>query len=186
MDLFLVRHTSVNVPKGLCYGQLDVLLNESFKYEAQEVAGVLSSFNFIQVYSSPLSRCIRLANFCGYENIIYSPNLLELNFGDWEGKLWDDIQGEEAKAWFTNWVDTKAPNGESFQDLITRVSIFIQSLPQKDGKILIFTHAGVINAFRVLLEYVDKHNVFSETPTYGSITQITYDTPHELELNLYD
>ena len=35
MNVYLVRHTSVNVPRGTCYGNTDVPLTDSFENEAQ-------------------------------------------------------------------------------------------------------------------------------------------------------
>ena len=37
MDVFLIRHTSVDVPKGFCYGATDVALSDSFAIEADVV-----------------------------------------------------------------------------------------------------------------------------------------------------
>ena len=34
MNIYLIRHTSVDVPKGLCYGQSDVPLRPTFEKEA--------------------------------------------------------------------------------------------------------------------------------------------------------
>ena len=33
MNIYLIRHTSVDVPKGLCYGQSDVPLRPTFEAE---------------------------------------------------------------------------------------------------------------------------------------------------------
>lgn len=37
MKMTLVRHTSVDVPKGVCYGQSDVGLRATFAEEAERV-----------------------------------------------------------------------------------------------------------------------------------------------------
>ena len=34
MEIVLIRHTSVDVPPGVCYGQTDVPLKPSFEQEA--------------------------------------------------------------------------------------------------------------------------------------------------------
>ena len=38
MKLTFIRHTSVDVPKGTCYGQTDVPLRDTFLQEAAEVS----------------------------------------------------------------------------------------------------------------------------------------------------
>jgi alpha-ribazole phosphatase len=37
MDIYLIRHTSVDVPKGLCYGQSNVSLTKTFEEEAKVI-----------------------------------------------------------------------------------------------------------------------------------------------------
>lgn len=47
MEVILIRHTSVDVPPGVCYGQTDVPLKPTFEQEAaitQENLKKLSSF----------------------------------------------------------------------------------------------------------------------------------------------
>ena len=35
MEVVLIRHTSVDVPKGTCYGQTDVPVRDTFEQEAE-------------------------------------------------------------------------------------------------------------------------------------------------------
>ena len=37
MEIYLIRHTSVDVPAGYAYGQTDVPLKPTFEEEAEEV-----------------------------------------------------------------------------------------------------------------------------------------------------
>ena len=85
MEVILVRHTSVDVPPGTCYGQTDVALRSTFSEEAEAVYRRLAGYApFDRVYTSPLSRCIRLAEYGGYADAVRDSRLLELNFGAWE------------------------------------------------------------------------------------------------------
>ena len=68
MTITLIRHTSVNVPSGICYGQSDVDVSGNFEFEAPIVKDKLASNRFDAVYSSPLQRCEKLASYCGFEN----------------------------------------------------------------------------------------------------------------------
>ncbi len=67
MNIYLIRHTSVDVPKGLCYGQSDVPLRPTFEIEAAVTKAKIESIHFDMAYTSPLSRCTRLAQYCGFE-----------------------------------------------------------------------------------------------------------------------
>ncbi|WP_373835828.1 histidine phosphatase family protein, partial [Bacteroides heparinolyticus] len=85
MEIILIRHTSVDVPPGVCYGQTDVPLKATFKEEASVTAENLKEyFPFEHVYTSPLTRCVRLASFCGYPDAEHDNRLMEINFGSWE------------------------------------------------------------------------------------------------------
>ena len=94
MDVFLIRHTSVDVPAGTCYGHTDVALRPTFPEEAARVKQQLDTYTFDAVYTSPLSRCTRLATYCGYPDALRDDRLKELNMGAWEMQPFDAITAE--------------------------------------------------------------------------------------------
>ena len=95
MNLFAIRHTSVAVEPGICYGQTDVPVADSFIVEKEKLAAQLYNVEFDKIYSSPLSRCKLLAeNLFQKEQIVFDERLKELNFGDWELKTWDAIYSD--------------------------------------------------------------------------------------------
>ena len=55
MVVYLIRHTSVDVPQGVCYGQTDVPLNPTFEEEAAQTSARLKGLQFDKVYMSPLT-----------------------------------------------------------------------------------------------------------------------------------
>ena len=115
MEIILIRHTSVDVPKGTCYGQTDVPLKPTFEQEAAVTLEKLNAYApFDQVYTSPLSRCTRLATYCGFPEAIHDPRLLELNFGEWEMQNFNDIKDSRLQEWFDDYLNVPATNGESF------------------------------------------------------------------------
>ena len=86
MEVIFIRHTSVDVPPGVCYGQTDVPLRNSFEQEAAVTSGNLKSYrpkgrDFDYVYTSPLSRCVRLATYCGYPDAERDNRIVEMNLG---------------------------------------------------------------------------------------------------------
>ena len=54
MVIYLMRHTAVDVPQGVCYGQTDVPLKPTFETEATQTAANLQGLSFDKVYTSPL------------------------------------------------------------------------------------------------------------------------------------
>ena len=172
MKIYLLRHTLVDVPSGICYGQTDVLLADTFENELAIIKNTLSNVTFEKVYSSPLTRCMRLAKKFSC-NIISDARLMELNFGDWENKSWNEIfDCEKGKRWFSNYLEEVCPNGESSQMLQDRIQNFIDDLPKTNGNILIVTHAGPIRIFRMILEGWSTKKAFDTPIAYGQVTVI--------------
>lgn len=172
MQLYLVRHTRVDVPSGICYGMQNVPLADTFHQEWEEVKSRLSGIDFEYTFSSPLLRCLLPAKQLSGE-VIVDERLQEMNFGDWEGKCWDEIfASQEGKRWFGNYLHATCPNGESNDKLTERVRSFINDLPQTSENILIITHAGVIRAFRMLLQKWTAKKAFDTPITYGQVIKI--------------
>ena len=53
MEIYLIRHTTPDVAKGICYGQTDLALTATFPEEAEHVLKQLPP-DLDVVYSSPL------------------------------------------------------------------------------------------------------------------------------------
>lgn len=168
MKIYMVRHTSVGVPKGTCYGQTNVPLAETFAEEASIVKQNLQGINFGSIYSSPLSRCRKLAEFCGYGDVAeFHDRLKEIHMGDWEMHLWDDL---DMTIWEEDWVNVPPPHGESFAQMYQRVSNFLDMIKQdKEDNKLIFTHGGVISCASVYFGQADIKSTFDLMPQYGEI-----------------
>ena len=61
MKITLVRHTSLQISPGLCYGQSDIDVGVSFWDETNQLKNKLADRQFDAVYTSPLQRCVKLA-----------------------------------------------------------------------------------------------------------------------------
>mgnify|MGYP000773314056 CR=1 FL=1 len=145
MKMTLVRHTSVDVPKGVCYGQSDVGLRATFAEEAERVRENLKGRKFDAVYTSPLSRCVKLASFCGYEDAVRDKRLMEMNFGEWEMQRWDEIKDTRLTEWFDDWFHVKATGGESSEEQQQRLRQFLEEIRTNDKEnVLLFTHGGIM------------------------------------------
>lgn len=150
MPITLVRHTTPDVADGLCYGQSDVPLRASFAQEAAVVLEQLRACQQIdQVVSSPLSRTLKLAELIA--EVFAAPlrlesGLLELNFGHWEGRLWQQIPAAETKAWFADILNATPHGGESVCILRDRVHRALSACQAEPQHVVCVTHAGVIKA----------------------------------------
>ncbi len=174
MEVTLIRHTAVDVLPGTCYGQTDVPLKDTFLEEARTVAENLRDNVFEAVYCSPLGRCVKLAEFCGFADAIRDERLMELNFGRWEMQRWDSLSGQQLLRWYEQWLDTPTEGGESFMDQYRRVSSFFDDLRRLPYRqVAVFTHGGVIGCTRVYTGEITFDEVFATMLPYGAVKRIT-------------
>ena len=126
--LVLIRHgqTDWNV-EGRWQGQVGPPLNERGREQARRVAEYQSQFGFAALYSSDLRRAMETAQIIGAEmgvEVISEPRLREVNLGQWQGMLTDDIQAqypEEFRQWHHEPLAVQPPDGETVHALAARV-----------------------------------------------------------------
>lgn len=170
MEIYLVRHTETVCVKGICYGQADVELMEPYFKQFQEIKRQIPQEAIF--YSSPLKRCTVLADFLSTSNYTTDNRLMEMNFGNWELKSWDDIPSEEIDPWMNDFVNVNVPNGESFVELHDRVLSFIEEKKEDASSLVIVTHAGVIRSFLCKQMNLDLKDAFSNKVDFGQVIKI--------------
>jgi alpha-ribazole phosphatase len=174
-NIFLIRHTTPAVAKGICYGQTDLDITESFVEEAEAIRRHLPS-GITAVYSSPLQRCSRLARHLFPDHIpALLPQLMEVHCGEWEMRSWDELPKEEVDPWMADFVQVRIPGGESYLDLHQRVTQCWETIrtTQGPGDVAIVAHGGVIRS--ILSEItgtrlLDSFKVFSLH--YGCVIRV--------------
>lgn len=156
----LVRHarTVWNTEKKYG-GHSNVSLDETGKKQIHQVSKRLKDYPIKAVYASDLDRAYETAlPIAGYHNlpVIKIDGLREINFGQWEGKTYDQIichHQELMDAWIKDPYNTCLPDGESLTDLQERVVRCIKEIlsAHSEETVVIVTHAGPI---WVLISYV--------------------------------
>lgn len=174
MDIILIRHTSVDVPKGTCYGRTDVPVSQTFEQEAEVVKNKISHLTFDKAFSSPLTRARQLAAYCGWPSATVDERLKEINMGDWEMRLFDEIKDENLQRWYDDYMHVAATNGESFQMLYARVSEFLNELKTKQyRRVAIFAHGGVLICAGIYGGLFTEKDCFRHLAPFGGIEKIT-------------
>jgi alpha-ribazole phosphatase len=173
MNVFLIRHTRVENDSSICYGQSDVKLAESYKEEFATLKEKLSGQTFDACISSPLSRCAQLASdLCGGMSTT-DDRLMEMNFGAWEMKKWEEIDQKALRGWTDDFVNASCPEGESFVELFERCSSFWNDLKKsKHQNICIITHGGAIRSILANILSIPLEKAFVIKPDFGSISKI--------------
>lgn len=205
MDIYLIRHTEVTVGRQIAYGQTDVELADTYSEQLDRLQNHLPDGRLLPhpsiIFSSPLSRCRRLADdlasaLTSGSQIEMAPGqtaivdaqrpvvqvddrLKEFFFGDWEMVPWADISPEQLVAWRSDFVTIRTPNGENFEDVYARVSTFWneQILPlsatQATQPVFIVSHGGVIRALLCLFMELPLLNAYRINLDYGAVSKLT-------------
>jgi alpha-ribazole phosphatase len=177
MNLHLIRHTSLKIPSGVCYGQSDVDVSLDFDMEREILAKKLAHIQFDSVYASPLQRCIKLAQALNLGQIQTDERLKELHFGDWEMQAWDSIPRDVFDIWANDYANLPPPNGENFLQLQARSKAFVKEVSSHShGKnIAVVTHGGVIRAILAEVLNMPLKGLFRIVIDHASVTHISYD-----------
>ncbi|GLR71611.1 alpha-ribazole phosphatase [Agaribacter marinus] len=148
----LLRHGDV-AGKSALYGHTDVALSDDGWQKMQSQTESLPIPDVI--ISSPLSRCYAFAKNTGNTKLIpvqTSNDLMECNFGRWDGVAFDDLHGNLQNEWplldaFWQSPSTNTPpQGEALAAMYQRVCKGFTDICQqyKGQRVLVVSHGGVI------------------------------------------
>ncbi|MEV8507873.1 bifunctional RNase H/acid phosphatase [Actinoplanes sp. NPDC051475] len=128
--LILVRHGETALTQqGRYSGRGDVPLSDEGQAQAMAAAGRVAgiSRDVAAVVSSPLQRCTRTAELIAAElgnvAVTVMPELIECDFGDWEGLTFGEVRErwpDEMDRWLGS-TSVAPPGGESFQTVSKRI-----------------------------------------------------------------
>ena len=156
MKIWLVRHAKPLVRKGLCYGRLDVKADQTLTELASDnLINALSESSGVKVLlTSPLQRTKQLANLLAKRlntDLLEEERLAEMDFGKWEGRLWEDIPKSAIDLWTEDFNNHPFGGGESTGQLINRVWLLMENAKRRHEDQIWVTHAGVIKAVQFLM-----------------------------------
>lgn len=124
----------------------------------------LADERFDAIYSSDLQRCQQTLEWAQAAKegvpVMLEPRLRELDFGEYEGKVYDELKHlPHYRAWIDSVGELQIPGGESAAQLRERLDAWLDSMAinaQKGGhkKILAVTHGGVIRELRRRFETI--------------------------------
>lgn len=147
--LLMIRHgiTSWNVDRRV-QGHTDVPLSEHGRKILAEQS-VPQAFASFRVVSSPLRRASQTAEMLNCPVELQEPALMEMSWGDWEGRTLDSLRMEEGTRMQlreARGLDFQPPGGESPRQVQARLLLWFRQLARDGRPTLAFTHKGVIRA----------------------------------------
>ena len=160
MKILVTRHgqTNWNVEKRI-QGRTDIELNYKGIEQAYQTKENLENEKIDLIICSPLKRAKQTADIINKDRnipIIYDERLLEICYGENEGRLHDDFDYDG----FWNIVNThEYKDAENVNNFIKRVYNFLEDIKKhKEENILIVTHNGVCRAINTYFNGIPKDN----------------------------
>lgn len=155
MKIYLIRHgqTDWNIA-GKIQGTHDIPLNETGRIQAQKLAVAMDQRPITKIFSSPLVRAAETAGMIGKRHkiqICSMSQLVEVEFGKWEGLTWSEIQKqfpEELSRWKVNPEEVSPSGGESLQSIRSRCMEAwneIRSVTNGDEDVAIVSHGATLS-----------------------------------------
>jgi len=176
VKLLLVRHPTVDVPPGQCYGATDVALAPGWEAWAREVAALAGAIaGQVGCVSSPASRCLLPARATGLE-VTVDLRLREMDFGRWEGKPWGTIAAQDISRWNADLVHEAPPDGESLGELAARTGAFLAAA--RDSNLdaqVVFAHGVPIRCMLAAVLGMPLAQIFRLRVDLGSVSTVTLD-----------
>lgn len=156
MYLYLIRHgeTDWNMEKRM-QGQIDINLNMNGVHQAKALGRKLKDgYDVKRLYSSPLTRAYMTGRIVG--DILglkceKRDELMEFNFGDWQGMTYGEIEKRYSRDWH-NWNNcshlVKISGGETFREGYCRIAMAIDEIIKSNSEnTAIITHGTSIEFY---------------------------------------
>jgi probable phosphoglycerate mutase len=178
VTLYFVRHgeTDWNVAKRY-QGQTDTPLNDRGRAQAERNGRVLveqlgaAALTRAHWVSSPLVRAsetleiMRRAAGLAAEATATDPRLMEIHFGHWEGRTWDELPTLDPEGFAARRADTwhwLPTGGENYVMVEQRVRAWLATL---DRDTICVSHGGISRAVRgIVLGLAKTETPFLEVP----------------------
>ena len=147
--LLVIRHGPTDWNEaGLIQGRTDRPLSEAGR-EQVRATRLPAGWADAQCLASPLSRAMETAALLRLDPTP-EPRLIEMAWGEWEGKSLVALRGELGAAMEENeakGLDFRPPGGESPRDVQARLRPLLRGL---GGRTIFVTHKGVLRALYAL------------------------------------
>ena len=152
--ILLARHGETQENRERRFqGQLDVPLSDTGREQARALADHAAAEDppIVALYTSPLVRASETAEIVGARLGLEprpDPRLKEVDVGDWEKRLKDDVERDDPDDWaafMRAGKDFRFPGGESFAEQQERVLAALDDVTRR-GELpaLLVCHRGVV------------------------------------------
>lgn len=176
MDIIMIRHgqTEDNIDK--IFSRDSTSLSQRGIDEMLLAKKALTQFKYERIYYSPLNRTVQSLQYLELKGKV-EDRIKEIDFGVFTGKTFKEISEIypiESKAWVSDSINYRTPEGESVLDVYKRTSRFLEELVINGKDSLLICHDCVIRlAFCWIFDNPDYF--FKFKVDNGSINIISVD-----------
>ncbi|MFJ3908230.1 histidine phosphatase family protein [Streptomyces vinaceus] len=153
-ELIVIRHGQTEWSlSGRHAGRTDVALTEAGETAARALAPRLAHRRLVAVFSSPLSRAMRTAELAGLTGAKPDPDLLEWDYGGYEGLTAEQIR--EARPGWDLWRDGVIPGdahpGEELAQVAARTDAVLDRIRPllSEGDVAVVAHGHLARVLTV-------------------------------------
>jgi len=152
-ELVLLRHGPTDWNEdGRIQGRTDRPLSRDGRARVRDwrVPSSLGNYHWV---ASPLLRARETAALLGHDDAEIVPELIEADWGDWEGERLGDLRaryGEEMATLEARGLDFRPPGGESPRDLQARLAPWLARVAAGGAPYVAVAHKGIIRAMYAL------------------------------------
>jgi alpha-ribazole phosphatase len=168
LQAILIRHPAVLAAPGTCYGRLDLDLHPRAAADCARLRAVVAGFTGT-VWTSPARRCRVIAGAAARAD----DRLRELDFGEWEGRAWDDVPRAALDRWAAAPLAFAPPGGESGAALLARVADFHAGLRARGEDCVVVAHGGPLKLLAAMLRG-EAPDLLAPAPPLGSVSRIVW------------
>jgi len=182
MELYLVRHGETESNKERRYqGWTESPLSKKGIAQAEKAGFFLGGQKIEGLYCSDLQRAVNTARVIGALSGLkpeVTDLLREINFGQWEGLTYDEIEdgwGSSIRLWLDDPFNKAAPGGETLGQVCERMKNFLGRLSDQfsDGqRIVAVSHGGSIRALLYHVLDLDKKSFWDIKIDNASVSLI--------------
>jgi probable phosphoglycerate mutase len=145
--IVLIRHAQTEWSvSGQHTGRTDLPLLPEGRERAEQLRPVLAEHDFALVLTSPLQRAADTARLAGLDAAELEPDLVEWDYGEYEGRTKADIRAERP-GW--QLFRDGAPGGESPADVAARADRVIERAVRADGDVALVAHGHILRTIAV-------------------------------------
>lgn len=147
--IVIIRHgpTEWNSNRRL-QGRMDIPLSEEGRalVSAWQVPLYLHEYDWV---SSPLKRACETARLLAEAPPRIEPLLMEMDYGEWEGRRLDDLRAELGNAMAKNearGLDFRPDGGETPREVQARLMQWLETVARHRSPVVAITHHGILRA----------------------------------------